>query len=106
MDELQASAESQRSAPREVRQIMRPRTDHHGTADRPFRELTIRDLIVELGKVEDALAHRLDADCPSYSERHMTQREKLIIAELHSRRSQEPAPAPWQAGDHIAEVSS
>ena len=106
MDELQASTGPRWSAPQEARQITRPRIDHHAAADRPFRELTIRDLIVELGKVEEALAHGQDADRPKDTERYMTQREKLIIAELHRRHSLDPASQLRPASDDGAEASS
>ena len=87
MDEFLGSAGMQMSEPRAERQITRPRLDQSLSDDHPFRELTIRDLIVELGKVEDAQAHRLDGQLHNYSERYLTRREKQLLAELPRRRT-------------------
>ncbi len=102
MDRLPNGAESQWSAPEKPRQITRPRADFLRAAERPLNELTIRDLIIELGKVEDAQAHRADADRSNSSERYMTRREMLIVAELHRRRSL--APTPSLPGDEAADA--
>lgn len=76
-----------------------PRTETGRTGHRPLREWTIRELIVELGKVEDAQAHRSDGDRTDRAERSLAQRERLIIAELHRRRSQDPVPVHWWSRD-------
>lgn len=59
-----------------------------GTArsEGPLHELTIRELIIELSKVEEVLARQPGHDRDTYAGRSITQREQMIIAELRSRR--------------------
>lgn len=106
MDDLQAAKASEQRGPQERPPITRPRGGFSGTTDRPLQELTIRDLIIELGKVEDAQAHRPVADRVNYSERSASRREKLIIAELHRRRSPETPAEPLLPAEDTAEASA
>lgn len=63
--------------------------DHRESATRPLSDLTIRDLIVELDRLDDEQARQAGT---ADSERSRARRERLILAELRRRRSTEPAP--------------
>lgn len=104
MDGLQDGAEPRRDASAGPRRIARPRAEFVRAGGRPWSEMTIRDLIIELGRVEDALGSRATADDRDGPRRYLTRREALILEELHRRRS--PDPSPGVSGESAAAASA
>jgi hypothetical protein len=59
--------------------------DVNGDPRRPLRTLTIRELVLELGNIEELVVRQADTAQNTYVTRFVTQREQQIIAELRSR---------------------
>ena len=53
--------------------------------DTRLEDLTIRELMVELSRIEAATTHAGEGDRDAKAERRLARREQKIIAELHRR---------------------
>lgn len=52
---------------------------------RPLKTLSIRELVLELGNIEELVVRQAETAADTYAARFITQREHLIIAELRNR---------------------
>ena len=84
--------------------------DVAGNPRRPLKTLSIRELVLELGNIEELVVIRADTAGDTYAARFITQREQLIIAELRSRaaclhpcrRDNAPVGADEEAGEWVS----
>lgn len=78
------------------------RSEHHelepGRPRRPLKDLSIRELVVELGAVEETVARRPAQAADGRETRAITAREKTIIAELR-RRAADAVPDEYERSE-------
>ncbi|GAB3610641.1 hypothetical protein GCM10027414_27670 [Humibacter ginsengiterrae] len=77
--------------------------DVPGDPKHPLRDLSIRELILELAAVEELAArHAVTAD-GTYAARFITQREQQIVVELRNRAACLPSSEAHDATPHTCE---